>query len=70
MRIIETLDQFMEWVKQFTDRQYLFRGVSSECYKLEASISRRLSSQVHNTAADLLDITKELIDSARETGAR
>ena len=68
MRIIETLDQFMEWVKQFTDRQYLFRGVSSECYKLEASISRRLSSQVHNTAADLLDITKELIDSAREQG--
>ena len=68
MRIIETLDQFMEWVKQFTDRQYLFRGFSRECYKLEASISRRLSSQIHNTAADLLNITKELIDSAREQG--
>ena len=66
--IIETLDQFMDWAKQFTGGQYLFRGVSKECYKLEASVSRRLSSQVHNTAADLLDITKELIDRAREQG--
>ena len=38
MRTIETLEQFMERVKQFTGRQYLFRGVSSECYKLEAPV--------------------------------
>ena len=38
MRIIETLDQFMEWAKQLTSWQYLFRGVSSECYKLEVPI--------------------------------
>ena len=68
MDIIETLDQFMAWLKHFTGSQYLFRGVSRECYKLEASISDRLPSEVHNTLDDLLDITKELIDRAREQG--
>ena len=30
---IETLSEFMEWAAQFNDGQYLFRGVSKDCYK-------------------------------------
>ena len=38
----ETLSEFIEWAAQFSDGQYLFRGVSTESYKIEASAYRRL----------------------------
>ena len=65
--IIETLDQFMAWVKQFNAGQYLFRGLSKECYKQEASACRRLTPMDYNVTK-LLDITKETISDARDQG--
>ena len=65
--IIETLDQFMEWIKPFNDWQHLFRGLSKKCYELEVSACRRLTPVNYNVN-NLLDITSELISAARDQG--
>ena len=36
-RRVKTLSSFIKWAAQFNDGQYLFRGVSKEFYKIEAS---------------------------------
>ena len=65
---IETLSQFIEWIAQFNDRQYLFRGVSRDCYEVEASAYRRLPEVHKNNPGKLLEINKELIENARSRG--
>lgn len=64
---ISSLTKFIEWTEQFSDGQYLFRGVSNERYEIEASASRRLGENVSNPAK-LLKINKEMIDDARLQG--
>ena len=63
---IESLSEFIEWAAQFNDGQYLFRGVSKDCYKIEASAYRRL--ETNKTAARLLKVNQELIEEAKSRG--
>ena len=65
---IETLSKFIEWAAQFSDGQYLFRGVSTESYKIEASAYRRLPETDRNNPNKLLKINKDLIGKARSLG--
>ena len=65
---IKTLNEFVEWAAQFKDGQYLFRGVSTENYKIEASACRRLSDAEKNSPSKLLKINQELIEKARSLG--
>ena len=64
---VETLSEFIEWAAQFSDGKYLFRGVSTESYKIEASAYRRLLTD-RNNPSKLLKINKELIEKARSLG--
>ena len=65
-RCVETLGEFIEWAAQFNNGQYLFRGVSKDCYEIEASTYRRLKT--NKTPAQLLKINQELIEDARSRG--
>ena len=65
-RRIETLSEFIEWASQFNDGKYLFRGVSKDCYKIEASAYRRLT--INKTTARLLKVNQELIEKAKSQG--
>ena len=65
---VETLSQFIEWAAQFSDGQYLFRGVSTESYRIEASAYRRLPETDRNNPSQLLKINKDLIEKARSLG--
>ena len=67
-RRVKTLDSFIKWAAQFNDGQYLFRGVSNESYKIEASAYRRLLEEARNTPAWLLLINQDLIEKARLLG--
>ena len=67
-RRVKTLNGFMKWIAQFNDGQYLFRGVSSEEYEIQASAYRRLSKADRNNPAKLLKINKEMISDARLEG--
>ena len=58
----------MNWAIQFTDGQYLFRGVSNDTYKIEASAFRRLPREESGDPVKLLKITQELIERARSLG--
>jgi len=64
----ETINEFIEWAAQFSDGQYLFRGVSMESYKIEASAYRRLPEIDRNDPSQLLKINKDLIEKARSFG--
>ena len=65
---VETLSKFIEWAAQFSDGQYLFRGVSTESYKIEASAYRRVPEIDRNNPSKLLKINKDLIEKARSLG--
>lgn len=67
-RCIKKLIGFLEWAKQFSDGQYLFRGVRKESYKIEAGACRRLPKADRYNPAKLLRINQELIDKARLLG--
>lgn len=64
----QTLSEFIEWAAQFSDGHYLFRGVSTESYKIEASAYRRLSETDRNNPNKLLKINKDLIGKAKALG--
>ena len=66
-RRVKTLSGFMKWAEQFDKGQYLFRGVSNEDYKIEASASRRLGEN-GNDPNKLLKVNKEMINEARLEG--
>lgn len=65
---VRSLRSFMNWAIQFTDGQYLFRGVSNDTYKIEASAYRRLPEEERGDPVKLLKITQELIYSAQSLG--
>ena len=69
-RRVKTLNGFMKWAAQFNDRQYLFRGVSKDSYKIEASACRRLPEAERSDPDQLLRINQELIQKARLLGPR
>ena len=64
---ISTFAEFIEWAEQFPNGQYLFRGVSNEKYKIEASASRRLGENSSNPVK-LLKLNEEVIKEARLQG--
>ena len=66
--IAKTINDFIEWAAQFSDGQYLFRGVSTESYKIEASAYRRLPEIDRNDPKKLLKINKDLIMKAKALG--
>ena len=65
---VTTLTGFLNWAAQFNDGEYLFRGVSRDSYKIEASALRRLSDEVKNYPMSLYQINRDLIDKARLLG--
>ena len=65
---VKSLSGFMKWAAQFNDGQYLFRGVSKDCYEIEASACRRLPNSERNNPARLLRINQQLIEKARLLG--
>ena len=67
-RRVKTLSSFIKWAAQFNDGQYLFRGVSKDSYKIEASAYRRLPEVERNNPVRLLRINHELIEKARLLG--
>ncbi|MDE0484411.1 MAG: tetratricopeptide repeat protein [Candidatus Poribacteria bacterium] len=66
--IAKTINEFIEWSARFSDGRYLFRGVSTESYKIEASAYRRLPEIDRNNPKKLLKINKDLIMKARALG--
>jgi tetratricopeptide (TPR) repeat protein len=58
----------MEWAARFKVEQHLFRGVSTESYKIEPSACRRLPKSHRNNPSKLLKINKDLIEKARSLG--
>ena len=58
----------MKWASRFKVEQHLFRGVSTESYKIEPSACRRLPKSQRNNASKLLKINKDLIEKARSLG--
>ena len=64
--VIKDLGEFIKWIGQFKDREYLFRGVSRVDYEIEASAYRRLSGK--KTPERLLEINQELIEEASRQG--
>ena len=67
-RRVKTLSSFIKWAAQFNDGQYLFRGVSKDSYKIEASACRRLPEEERSNPDRLLRINQELIEKARLLG--
>ena len=65
---VKTLSSFIKWAAQFDDGQYLFRGVSKDSYRIEASAYRRLPEAQRNNPARLLRINQDLIEKARLLG--
>ena len=66
LRRVKTLSGFIKWAAQFNNGEYLFRGVSKDSYKIEASAHRRLKT--NKTAAQLLKVNQELIEKAKTQG--
>ncbi len=67
-RRVKTLRGFVEWAEQFTDGKYLFRGVSKQLYKLEASAYRRLPEGDKQKPHELCKVNRELLERARLLG--
>ena len=75
---IKTLDEFTKWAAQFDSgegsEQYLFRGVSSADYKIDASAYRRIKrgrdseDEQEDDFEKFLQINKDLIRDARFRG--
>ena len=66
LRRVKTLSGFIKWAAQFNNGEYLFRGVSKDSYKIEASAYRRLKT--NKTAAQLLKVNQKLIEKAKTQG--
>ena len=65
---VKTLSEFIEWVAQFNDGQYLFRGVPNDAFEIQASAYRRLPEAERNNSSKLLKINEDLIEKARGRG--
>ena len=65
---VKSLGGFLNWSAQFNDGQYLFRGVTRDCYEIEASACRRLPDSERTNPERLLRINQQLIERARLLG--
>lgn len=65
---IATLADFMKWAKRFNPGQYVFRGVTNETYKIQASAYRRLKNEGDRNFERFLEINKDLIDETIRRG--
>lgn len=65
---VTTLTGFLNWAAQFNDGEYLFRGVSRDSYKIEASARHRLSDEEASNPLSLYRINRDLLDRARLLG--
>ena len=64
---ITTLAEFMKWARRFDPGQYVFRGVTNEAYKIQASAYRRLEED-YRDFYKFLKINKDLVDEAKLRG--
>ncbi len=64
---IKTLDEFIEWSKEFDEGEYVFRGVPNKVYKIQASAYRR-SEENDRNFVNFLHTNKDLIRTARQRG--
>lgn len=64
---ITTLNEFMEWIRNFECGKYVFRGVPNEKYKIEASAFRR-PKKANRDFERFLQINRDLIREARLQG--
>ncbi|RKU09183.1 hypothetical protein C6503_21835 [Candidatus Poribacteria bacterium] len=64
---IKTLDEFIEWSKQFEEGEYVFRGVPNKAYKIQASAYRRPEESDRNFV-NFLHTNRDLIRTARQRG--
>ena len=64
---IKTLDQFMEWARQFERGEYVFRGVPKAEYGIQASAYRR-PDEKDRSFEKFLHINKDLIREAKLRG--
>ena len=64
---VKTLNGFMKWVAQFSDGQYVFRGVSNQDYETQASAYRRPKEDARSPDK-FLQINKQLLTEARLRG--
>lgn len=65
---ITTLAEFMKWTRKFDPGQYVFRGVTNEAYKIQASAYRRLKNEGDRNFERFLEINKDLIDETIRRG--
>ena len=69
---VETLSDFLEWVGQFTDGTYVFRGVPNDEYEIQASAYRRVPENEQNSEdkgfPTFVEVNTALINEARLRG--
>lgn len=65
---LTTLSRFLKWAAQFDDGKYLFRGVSKDTYKIEASACYHMSDPEKSDSMNLCRINEELIGRAHLLG--
>ena len=66
---IKTLNEFINWTAQFESKDYVFRGVPNETYRIQASAYRRPKEDDRNFKK-FLEINKGLIEEAALRGIR
>lgn len=54
---VETLNDFLEWARQFDDGTYVFRGVPNDKYRIQASAYRRVPETDQNSEDDRASYT-------------
>ena len=65
---IRTLEDYVNWTRQFGYWNYIFRGVSNDTYKMSPSACRRLKNPEDLSGDKLLEINKDLLERARQQG--
>ncbi len=69
---VETLNDFLEWARQFDDGTYVFRGVPNDKYRIQASAYRRVPENEQNFEdkgfPTFVEINTTLVREARLRG--
>lgn len=72
LRRVRTLSSFLEWAAQFSDGNYVFRGVPNQEYGIQASAYRRTTKRERDSDDQgfeaFLQVNKDLIDEAQLRG--
>ena len=69
---VETLNDFLEWARQFDDGTYVFRGVPNDKYRIQAAAYRRVPGDEQNSEdkgfPTFVEINTTLVREARLRG--